>query len=137
MPVSQFINHYRCPDDGTEWSIVWDCMCDDRCPNCNHEIVPHKSEDSPTPGELKSIGSSQQPLFRRIRGNERPGRDDARLPARCLPDHWPNGYFRTTYRPGVTNSNIPMLRKIWSCCLILGRTFLLPGCNALRSCSNS
>ena len=47
MDVSQFINHYQCPDDGTKWTMVWSCMCDDRCPSCDHEIVPYKSEDWP------------------------------------------------------------------------------------------
>lgn len=48
MPSAQYTNHYRCPDDGTEWTMTWDCMCDDRCPTCDHEIVPYKSERTPT-----------------------------------------------------------------------------------------
>lgn len=39
-----YINFYRCPDDGTEWIMEWDCACDDRCPACNHEIVPYRSK---------------------------------------------------------------------------------------------
>src|SRR6266852_4175107 len=23
----RFVNHYRCPDDGTEWSDRWSCAC--------------------------------------------------------------------------------------------------------------
>lgn len=38
-------NHYRCPDDGTEWTDEWDCMCNDKCPTCNAEIEPYRSED--------------------------------------------------------------------------------------------
>jgi hypothetical protein len=40
----KFINYYHCPDDGTEWTMVWSCTCDDRCPVCNHEIEPFRSE---------------------------------------------------------------------------------------------
>jgi hypothetical protein len=40
----QYINFYRCPDDETVWVMNWSCMCDDRCPKCNHEIEPYKSE---------------------------------------------------------------------------------------------
>ena len=47
MADSQYINYYRCPDDCTEWTMAWDCMCDDRCPTCDHEIMPYKSERAP------------------------------------------------------------------------------------------
>ena len=39
-------NFYRCPDDGTEWEMFWSAMCNDRCPKCNKEIEPYKSEDA-------------------------------------------------------------------------------------------
>jgi len=48
MAVPQFVNHYQCPDDGTKWTMAWSCMCDDRCPTCNHEIEPYMSEDAPS-----------------------------------------------------------------------------------------
>jgi len=52
----RFINHYRCPDDGTEWSDEWSCTCNDKCPTCNKEIEPYESEDIDPPSEpLKSI----------------------------------------------------------------------------------
>lgn len=41
----QFVNYYQCPDDGKKWVMTWSCMCNDRCPQCNHEIEPYKSED--------------------------------------------------------------------------------------------
>jgi hypothetical protein len=41
----RFRNYYRCPNDGTEWSDEWSCMCNDRCPLCNAEIEPYESED--------------------------------------------------------------------------------------------
>ena len=40
----QFVNYYPCPDDGTRWSMTWSYMCNDRCPACNHEIEPYRSE---------------------------------------------------------------------------------------------
>jgi uncharacterized protein (DUF983 family) len=52
MAVPQYANHYRCPDDGTEWTKMWDCMCDDRCPTCDYEIVPYKSDDLPARPEF-------------------------------------------------------------------------------------
>ena len=39
----EFINFYRHCD--TEWTDVWDCTCNDRCPICDDEIEPYKSED--------------------------------------------------------------------------------------------
>jgi len=41
----RFRNHYRCPNDGTEWTDEWSCQCNDRCPTCNAEIEPYESED--------------------------------------------------------------------------------------------
>ena len=40
----QYENHYKCPYDGAEWADVWDCACNDKCPQCNAEIEPFKSE---------------------------------------------------------------------------------------------
>jgi len=39
----RYLNHYRCPYCQTEWEDVWDCGCNDRCPNCNKEIEPYES----------------------------------------------------------------------------------------------
>ena len=47
MASQRYINYYRCPDDGTEWTMTWSCMCDDRCPNCDHEILPYGSDELP------------------------------------------------------------------------------------------
>jgi hypothetical protein len=44
MASQEYINYYRCPDDGTEWTMPWSCMCDDRCPSCGHEILPYNSD---------------------------------------------------------------------------------------------
>jgi hypothetical protein len=46
MAVLVFVNHYRCPNDGVEWSMTWSCMCNDRCPRCDAEIEPYQSEDA-------------------------------------------------------------------------------------------
>jgi len=44
---ARFRNYYRCPDDEAHWSMTWSCMCNDRCPTCNHEIGPFWSEELP------------------------------------------------------------------------------------------
>lgn len=41
----RFINHYRCPYDGTEWDDSSPYTNNDRCPECNAEIEPYESED--------------------------------------------------------------------------------------------
>lgn len=35
---------YRCPC-GCEWEDEWDCLCNDRCPECNAEIEPYAHEE--------------------------------------------------------------------------------------------
>lgn len=40
-----FRNHYRCTQCKTEWQDEWDCMCDDRCPNCDSPMEPYYSQD--------------------------------------------------------------------------------------------
>jgi hypothetical protein len=39
----RYLNQYRCPYCKTEWEDVWDCGCNDRCPDCNKEIEPYES----------------------------------------------------------------------------------------------
>ncbi|NJA07803.1 hypothetical protein HC024_19005 [Methylococcaceae bacterium WWC4] len=39
----RYLNRYRCPCCQTEWEDVWDCGCNDRCPDCNKEIEPYES----------------------------------------------------------------------------------------------
>ena len=36
-------NIYDCPRCGTHWHDVWDCQCDDRCPECNLSVSPTES----------------------------------------------------------------------------------------------
>ena len=43
-PEPRFTNFYR--HCGEEWQDQWDSTCNDRCPECNKEIEPYKSEDS-------------------------------------------------------------------------------------------
>lgn len=45
MTGPRFLNHYRCADDGKEWSDEADCQCNDRSPTCRAEIEPYDSED--------------------------------------------------------------------------------------------
>lgn len=35
-------NYYEC-DCGCTWVDIWDCECNDRCPECNKEIEPYES----------------------------------------------------------------------------------------------
>jgi hypothetical protein len=46
MAERQFVNYYRCPEDGEEWADVWSCCCNDGCPKCGlKDIEPYKSEE--------------------------------------------------------------------------------------------
>ena len=40
----KYQNFYRC-ECGEEWNDEWDCMCNDKCPVCDSEIEPYKSEE--------------------------------------------------------------------------------------------
>jgi hypothetical protein len=46
---TQWLNYYHhldCPvQPGIEWTDQWDCQCNDRCPACNAEMTPYKSEE--------------------------------------------------------------------------------------------
>lgn len=40
------INYYQCPECQTLWEDVWDCACNDECPNCGiKDIEPYDSRD--------------------------------------------------------------------------------------------
>ena len=46
VPEKQFVNYYRCPEDGQEWADVWRYCCNDRCPKCGlKDIEPYKSAE--------------------------------------------------------------------------------------------
>jgi hypothetical protein len=36
---------YECPQDGTKWTLEWECQCNDRCPTCDKEIESKDVED--------------------------------------------------------------------------------------------
>ena len=58
MPERQFVNYYRCPEDGEEWADVWSCCCNDGCPKCGlKDIEPYKSEEivHTRPGNTEEI----------------------------------------------------------------------------------
>jgi len=62
MPELQYINYYRCPNDGTEWADVWSCCCNDMCPKCGtKDIEPYKSEDVVHTKSRKPARSRRQP----------------------------------------------------------------------------
>lgn len=41
----KYRNFYKCSECGHEWEDEWSCMCNDRCPDCDAEIEPYKSEE--------------------------------------------------------------------------------------------
>ena len=40
-----FRNYYNCSSCGEDWTDEWSCRCNDKCPSCNAEIEPYRSED--------------------------------------------------------------------------------------------
>lgn len=50
--MGRYLNQYVCNHVGSlnegeacvEWEDVWDSMCNDKCPVCNHEIEPYESQ---------------------------------------------------------------------------------------------
>lgn len=38
-----YLNSYHCDRCDISWDDEWDCMCNDRCPECNRETEPHDS----------------------------------------------------------------------------------------------
>jgi transcription initiation factor IIE alpha subunit len=38
-----YVNHYHCDDCEVSWDDEHDCMCNDKCPECNAEIEPYES----------------------------------------------------------------------------------------------
>jgi hypothetical protein len=45
MNEDWYINHYLCVRCGYAWTDAWDCMCNDRCPQCDIEMTPYASND--------------------------------------------------------------------------------------------
>lgn len=39
-----FYNHYHCIGCQERWVMQWSCACNDRCPECNAEIEPYRSD---------------------------------------------------------------------------------------------
>lgn len=39
--MSWFNRYYHCDDCQTDWQDEWSCVCNDRCPTCDAETVPH------------------------------------------------------------------------------------------------
>jgi hypothetical protein len=56
VDVPVFLNFYACGDGHPEekWSMVWPATCNDRCPQCDHEIEPYDSRDA-TDAEAATI----------------------------------------------------------------------------------
>lgn len=45
MKTIEYINEYHCPDCNTDWTDLWDCMCDDECPECGCICTPESSQE--------------------------------------------------------------------------------------------
>lgn len=58
--MSRYLNHYVCNhvnslnegEAGAQWDDVWNCMCNDKCPVCNHEIEPYESDEVDSNGDI-------------------------------------------------------------------------------------
>lgn len=44
LEPEKFRNYYRCPC-GEKWNSTWSCTCNEKCPRCNREIEPSRSEE--------------------------------------------------------------------------------------------
>ena len=53
-----YIKHYTC-ECGCSWQDEWNCLCNDKCPECNAEIEPDTWEevDGLTPEEIRRLVS--------------------------------------------------------------------------------
>ncbi len=49
-----FKNLYRCSYCDQHWSDIWDCVCNDNCPNCQKSYAPYKSVPLPPPELLQN-----------------------------------------------------------------------------------
>jgi hypothetical protein len=43
--IVHYENYYACANCGEHWVDVRDCMCNDKCPDCNKEIEPYFSKE--------------------------------------------------------------------------------------------
>lgn len=50
-----FINHYHCADCNETWISEWSSTCNDKCPQCNKEIEPENSDDTPLAKRLEEL----------------------------------------------------------------------------------
>ncbi len=92
-----FENHYICSECGTSWTDEWSCMCDDRCPKCNAEIVPTESVDLSRPlTEEDYIGAARLLTGSRDATREQATDEDAREYAEAMME---GGEYR--FRPEV------------------------------------
>lgn len=60
-------NHYRCETckghnskHALEWIDEHDCMCNDRCPDCDSEIEPYESVETKTITEIRVIDHTRK-----------------------------------------------------------------------------
>ena len=42
--MNKTINHYFCESCDLLWQDIWECECNDDCPQCKIETEPYESE---------------------------------------------------------------------------------------------
>lgn len=60
-----FWNLYHCKDCDLTWSDVWNCQCDDKCPQCNKAYTPEKSEEVTTKDLIFSHQTQRQKALKK------------------------------------------------------------------------
>jgi hypothetical protein len=68
-----FRKRHACPC-GADWWDEWDCLCNDRCPNCDAEIEPDEHEAS------QGVKSANNPHSQRLQIVDRRTRHDDETP---------------------------------------------------------
>ena len=63
MKTPWYRKYYRC-SNGHEWQDEWDCLCNDRCPECNEETEPydHAEIDEGKPDEVSNYPIQSQDM---------------------------------------------------------------------------
>lgn len=49
-----FVNFYECDACDEAWGDQWSCACNDKCPNCGHEIEPYATDELDLDGNVVS-----------------------------------------------------------------------------------
>jgi hypothetical protein len=61
-----FRNRYECVRCAVKWEDEWSCMCDDRCPDCDLEMMPYESENLTHPLSEEDLQYAERRLPRPV-----------------------------------------------------------------------